>query len=266
MSILDDLEKKLKKLDNPIPYDNLILRGIWKMEMAFKPTFQDSGYVDRVVLVQARGSGFCTCYEDDPQINLEWVGHDIRELEILNRSLRIAILDAAFHNFVGNPTYSVVLKGSSDKKAVGRASIIAHEVGRLNNLSSSKTKVLVIGAVGNIIAELSKFGFEVYASDFDKSLIGKTVEGVLIENGLQTPLLLRKVDIALITGMAINTNTLDEILSICNEKKILTVMFAQTGANFASEYIEHGINTVVAESFPNYIFPGDTAVKVYRKA
>jgi hypothetical protein len=250
-----------------MPSEEFILRGIWKMEMGFCPSLNDPAFVDTVVLAETSGVGYCVCHDKNLKLPIDWIGRDVREITTSDRCLRVAILDAAYSALVFAPTYSLALLGSSNNKALGRASIISYEILRLvPKIARSSLNVAVVGAVGSILAELKKLGLSVRSTDMDSSVIGETLGGVKVEDGHgQTTSMLASADLALVTGMTISTNTLDDIFSVCRSNKTKLIMFIQTGSNFASEYLRRGADTVVAEIFPNYIFPGETVVKVFRR-
>ena len=266
--ILEELERVLLSGHPCLCDEDFILRGVWRIDMAFSPTPFDPAFHDIVVIAQTTGTGFCTCYDEQPAILSEWIGRDVREICIPSRGLRIAILDAVYEHLVKSPAYSTTLEGPPSRKGIGRASIVAYEILRL--LPSQHTcpaRVHIVGAVGSIISELSKSSVNISATDLDRSIIGTAMGGVTIEDGqLHTVSRLEEADVALVTGMAISTDTIDDVLLVCKNSNTKTVVFAQTGANFASKYIEYGFDTVVAESFPNYIFPGSSAIRVFRGA
>ena len=134
-----------------------------------------------------------------------------------------------------------------------------------NGTNISKKKILVVGAVSNIIKELTKTGAEIFATDLDKTLVDGDLEGIKVKDGaVNTIPLLHEVDVALVTGMTLSTDTLDEILAATKKSNLKIVVFAQTGANISPYYLDFGVKTVLAESFPSCIFPGDTLMKVYR--
>lgn len=264
--ILDELQQNLLAQTVSEPKDDFILRGLWKIEMGFRPTPADPPFTDLVMLAQTAGVGYCACEDRDIKFPIEWIGRDVREIVAANRCLRIAILDAAYSVLTTEPSFSMVLHGSTYKKAISRASVITGEVLRLLRMGGNrKRRVAMVGAVGSILSELNKTGLELAATDMDASVIGKLLGGVEVASGTaETISMVESADLALVTGMTLSTNTLDEILSVCNSRQTRLVMFAQTGANFASEYVRRGVDTVVAESFPNYIFPGETLVRVFR--
>lgn len=266
MKIIDELEEELKQHSRNLPAEEFILRGVWKFDMAFKPAAYDSVYRDTGILAQTTGTGFCTCSNDEPPIDPNWLGQDIRELAIQNRSARIAILDAGFSSLQYTPAYSTHLRGSIQEKTTSRAHLITGEMLRLCDTTNvSHLSFLVVGAVGNIIRELASTGAQIHATDLDESLVNNKLGGVQIEDGRERTIpLLHEADVALVTGMTLSTDTLDNIIAAAQGARVKIVIFAQTGANMAPHYLDYGIKTVLAESFPSCIFPGDTLVRIYR--
>jgi hypothetical protein len=57
-----------------------------------------------------------------------------------------------------------------------------------------------------------------------------------------------------------------DIIDTCKEKNTKVVIFAETGANFGEEYCSTlGVDSVVSELFPFYIFQGVSTIEIYRK-
>ena len=108
------------------------------------------------------------------------------------------------------------------------------------------------------------FGGNVFATDFDKAVIGTDFGGVIVEDGHAMTLnRVSESDLVLMTGMTICTNSFDEIMRKINSNKAIAIMYCETGSNFANELISLGIHSVVAEEYPFYMFPGMTHISVY---
>jgi outer membrane protein assembly factor BamB len=74
-------------------------------------------------------------------------------------------------------------------------------------------------------------------------------------------------DLAIVTGMTIFNDSLEEIVEVAQSRGTKLLMFCETGANFAEEYCRSiGVDTVVSELFPFYIFQGTSTIEVYRRA
>jgi hypothetical protein len=65
--------------------------------------------------------------------------------------------------------------------------------------------------------------------------------------------------------MTLATDSLDLIISEARQAGTKLLIFAETGANFGEEYCRTlGVDTVVSEPFPFYIFQGLSTIEVYR--
>ncbi len=134
------------------------------------------------------------------------------------------------------------------------------------NLKHDKPLVCNVGVVGNIIKKLLKNDIDVVGTDFDDEIVGKRLfEKVEIFHGSKTMEMISKSDVAIVTGMALATNTLDEIINVSKKSNTKLLVFAETGANFGSFYVDNGVDSVVSEPYPFYIFQGKTSINVYRK-
>lgn len=260
------IKDKLSVISTTMDPKGFILHAMWNTHLIFKPNEFELGYEDQVIVAYTSGPGASFCYNNKPQLDLSYLGHDARYIRTTDLATEIAILDAAFYNIRVAPDYIFTLTGSIRQKALGRAYIVTAEIERLLIAHPEKNiKVLTVGSVGTILQQLSNKGYKVYSTDLDTKIVGSMMSGVLIQDGSQWTLpLVAEVDVALITGMSLTTNTLDDILRTAFEYRTKIVIFAQTGSNFASYYRELGVSTVVSERFPFYMFPGESIISVYR--
>lgn len=65
--------------------------------------------------------------------------------------------------------------------------------------------------------------------------------------------------------MTLATDTLDQILEAAQENDTRVLVFAETGANLGEALCRLGVDTVVGEPFPFYIFHGTSQINVYRR-
>ena len=149
-------------------------------------------------------------------------------------------------------------------KMAWRTQIIYDEAQRL--LSGAKDRLIInIGVVGDILKKFSENGFNIIGADFDASITGQEMfDGVIVEDGKKTLSLLERADLAVITGMAITTETIDEILECSLKNGVKTIVFAETGANLAGYYVNNGVDVYLSEHFPFYIFNGFSQIDVCR--
>jgi uncharacterized UPF0146 family protein len=128
-----------------------------------------------------------------------------------------------------------------------------------------KPRVVNVGVVGNLVSGLAARGCEVLATDLEPEMIGKVVSGVEVQDGTRTFDFVRDADLAVVTGMTLATDSLDLIISEARQAGTKLLIFAETGANFGEEYCRTlGVDTVVSEPFPFYIFQGLSTIEVYR--
>jgi uncharacterized UPF0146 family protein len=159
------------------------------------------------------------------------------------------------------------LLGTPIEKTASRTAVILDEAKRLVSLiGKSCPRVVNVGVVGNVIRELKTCGYHVLATDLERDLVGTTVHGVPVEDGTRTFDYVRDSDLAIVTGMTIATDSLELIVEEARKAGTRLLVFAETGANFGDEYCRTiGIDSVVSEPFPFYIFQGASTIEVYRK-
>lgn len=267
MSILTHLTKTALERSKVYPDNSFRLRGLWCFDLLFQPNMNERIFSYRVVLAQCVGQGCCYT-EENPILDRKLIGRDARKVHSTHRSVDIAVLDAIYSTFDKNPHMHFSLEGPSTKKSVKRTAIVINQV--MNELKNRKNhgekpSVVNVGAVGNFIEGLKRMQVKVFATDRDPMLIGKTLGGVTVESSERTVELLEDCDVGLITGMTLSTGTLDEIIATALKHKTKLVMFAETGANFAEEYCKLGVDVVISEPFPFYIFQGKSIIDIYKR-
>lgn len=265
--IFTTLKERALELSRGRPDDDFLVRGIWKVELAFKPNPAERTFNYTFWLAMTRGQGCCYCTGDD-QRGRELVGTDARELFGVQTCISIAALDSIYASLPRRPAATFELRGNSIDKTAARTRIIADEALRLlEPVCSRKPKVVNVGVVGNVIRDMKERGCEVWASDMEPEMIGRDVHGVKVEDGYRTNQLVADADLAIVTGMTIATDSLGLIVEAAKAGNTKLLVFAETGANFGDEYCRTiGIDSVVSEPFPFYIFQGVSTIEVYRRA
>ena len=256
-----------------ISEEQLVIRGLWPVDCLFKPNRNERTFNYKFIVAQTIGQG--AAYSMEHNYKMEYLeslmGKNYLDLELKSNdtALEIAILDAIYSTLQDKPDQKVELNGTSVAKAEERANVIAEEAIRLIDRSTSKSELPLIcniGVVGNIIKELIDKDVQVIGTDFDDELVGKKLFGeVEIVHGNYNPDIIKKSDVAVITGMTLTTGTLDEIIDVAKRYNTKIVMFAETGSNLGSFYVKNGIDCVVGEPFPFYIFQGKTTLNIFRK-
>jgi hypothetical protein len=260
-------EQALKKTADFDDQD-FIIRGLWKVDLAFKPNPDERMFRYNFLVAQTVGQGSCYC-DKDLEINVGLIGRDAREIISEMSCYEIALLDSIYASIPRTPAQVIELRGNSVDKAVSRGAVIVDEVERLLKRMGGKpqdTTVVNIGVVGNLLKALGKKGYKVLATDLDEKILDSTIHGVRIEPGTRNFQYIKNADLAVITGMTLTTDALNDIVHICQENDTRLVMFAETGANFGEEYCRTiGVDVVVSEPFPFYIFQGVTRIEIYRR-
>ncbi|HUW12898.1 MAG TPA: DUF364 domain-containing protein [Anaerolineae bacterium] len=248
--------------------DEFVIRGVWDFTMRSQPnsterTFAESGCV---VATYGLGASF-RAGSQSVRIPDSLMARDGRQVVVGDRALQVAILDACYAVLPQNPNEEHILEGDTVSKSSQRAGIVCDEVKLIaTSLAIGKPSVLMIGVVHTIAEELRKESMTPVLSDLDPRIVGSTVAAAEVHHGGLNRCLIRACDIVLATGMTITTATIDEIVAAAAEYAKPLVVFAQTGSNFADEYLALGIDTVVAERYPWYSLPGQSVIKVFRRS
>ncbi|MCK4258918.1 MAG: hypothetical protein KAX49_08070 [Halanaerobiales bacterium] len=244
MNILEQLYEAALYRSKNLDEDKFIIRGIWNIDLLFKPNVYDRTFSYELLVIQTLNQGACYCYNGKPKIDHELIGKDARCVKVDNCNIKIALLDSVYSLFESSPTKEFVLDGYSKEKSEQRAEIIVSEIlFQLKDITNRKPSVVNIGVVGNIIKKLKSSNIEVYATDLDKNIINKDINGAMVKNGIQNNMeMIQKCDLALVTGMTLSS-----------------------GAWFAEEYCNSfDIDAVISEPFPFYIFGGKSIIRVFR--
>ena len=263
------LRSKLECLSSGVPDELYQLIAEYHIDVRFTPSKHDDPYWAHAIgIATPTATGGCFCPHGseacgDPEIAAE---RDVRAVRDDHACREIAALDAAFGVTQATPTMRYTAHGGATAKSTVRANAIANEIELLAlDGDRAQVKVVMVGAVGNVLAELRGRGYRMYATDFDESLIDRDVAGVRVESGERTLERIAECQIGLITGMTLATESLTDIFCAAGQSGTRLVFFCQTGSNFAAEYLEAGANAVVAERFPFYMLPGDTEFSIFRR-
>lgn len=267
--ILDGIRKSIK--NSNISEEELIIRGLWSVDCLFKPNVKERTFNYKFIVAQTIGQGCAYSMVTDYDVKYleSLMGKNYLDLKLEDTALEVAILDAIYSTLQREPDRVVELNGNSVDKAEDRAKVVAEEVIRLidnKKLKNDKPLILNVGVVGNIIKELIDKDIDVIGADFDSEVVGKKLFGKAeIVYGDRTLEMVKKCDVAVITGMTLTTSTLDEIIDTAKEHNTKLVMFAETGSNLGDFYVQNGVDCVVGEPFPFYIFQGKNTINIFRK-
>ena len=262
-NIIEQLRVNAIEKSKAYPDEYFFIRGVWRIDHHYQPNAWERSLAYSMLIVQTIWQGCCYCNYGSVNVDESLLGKDAREVRTRDIGVDIATLDAIYSVFEKKPEASYVFEGSSNDKAIRRAQIIVDQVER--ELGKKRCKVLNVGVMGNFIKQLRNRGVDVIAADFDPALIGQRINGVYVESGEKTLDLIKECDLVLATGMTRTTQTLGAIISTVKRHNKKVVLFAATGAHFAEEYCKtFGVNLVISEPQPQYLFQGRSIINIYR--
>ena len=79
-----------------------------------------------------------------------------------------------------------------------------------------------------------------------------------------TPLM-KKVDLAIMTGMTLPNRTLPGLMKLAQQYNTSTMIWAITGKNFGSYFTEHGVDCVISDPTPFLLLPGPASIGIWRR-
>lgn len=267
-SILDQLQEVAAERTSRMPDDDFLLRGLWRVDYHCRPNIQERLMTYGFLMAQTVHQG--CCYTDFGSIAIDeisgsLIGTDARTIEHQNLFQHISVLDAIYGSLCGRANSSRTFAGTPAEKAACRASIVVGEV--LRELESTGGRLVAnIGVIGNFIHQLRRNGIEVKASDFETKLIGQTLSGVTIAHGSRSLDFVADSDVALVCGETLASETLEGIIKVAKDNHTKLVIFAVSGCHFSEEYVRSfGVDVVVSEPQPQYLFQGTSHVEIYRR-
>jgi hypothetical protein len=260
-------EQALKKTTDFSDAD-FTIRGLWKVDLAFKPTVDERTFKYWFLVSQTVGQGSCYC-DQDLVVDESLIGRDAREIIPEKDCYSISVLDSIYASIKRHPHRVHEISGNSIEKTAQRNAIILNEVEYvLGGLKpkGEKPRIMNVGVLGTLIKSLTEKEYSVAATDLDDRILNTRVHGVMVENGSKNFQLIPESDVVVITGMALTTDALGDIIDVCKQHRTRIVIFAETGAHFGEEYCRTlGADSVVSEPFPFYIFQGVSRIEIYRR-
>jgi hypothetical protein len=268
-NILHYLSQAALERSRLFPDEEFVLRGLWRMDYLAQPNAEERVMRYSFLMAQTRQQG--CCYADFGSVGADAIagvplGRDARTIRTGSVAERIAVLDAVYGTLCGRADESHVLAGTPGEKASRRAELVVAEV--LRELDRRKSRrVANIGVMGNFIHHLRRHSVHVTASDLDPELVGGYVDGVQVIHGSRSLELVADSDVALVCGETLATETLDDIIKTAHDNDTALVIFAVSGCHFAEEYVRtFGVDVVISEPQPQYLFQGISQIEVYRRA
>jgi uncharacterized UPF0146 family protein len=260
-----------------LPSELFRLTAYWDVRFIRQPVPQErkTRYVVRIAQSENYGLACGLAFgvrDPDPG----FVGKDVRQ--ILAKRLcrgpldRTAFVDLVLGHLPQLPVEYVIIDGTVRDKYLNRARIFAVEVENIirrkgyEHLKGARANVLVIGATAGIIGALTSRGFEVSATDLSSTVVGTELAGVTVADGkVLNDELMRKADIAIITGMTLPNRSLPGLMKLARQYNTSAIIWAITGRNFGRYYIEHGVDCVISDPSPFLLLPGPARLAIHRK-
>jgi hypothetical protein len=267
VTLLEQFAEAGRDRSKDYPDESFLIRGMWRTDLLFRPNPAERTFNYSYLLVQTVREGACYC-ATIPALTegFPLLGKDCRKVWPSYRCFQVATVDAMYSAFEKAPSETKTMTGSSAEKALWRSRIVVDEVMRQLEIAEVDGGCVVnVGVIGNIIKMLRAKGVEVTATDGDPTLVGSEIGGVEVYDQDRTIELVEKCDVAVMTGMVISTDSLEDILQAAKRGGTRLVMFCETGANLCQEYVKLGVDAAIAEYFPFYIFGGTTHIDIFRK-
>ncbi len=265
---MNSIETLIKLIGDNSNSEERTVKGIWDVKCLYNPKGNGRIFDYRFLVSQTLGQG--CAYSIKESYDVEYlksiIGKDFLHCDITDSSLLLSLIDSIYDKlFPKIPYFTQTKDGASEDKMKWRTQIILDRTKALLGNDTNK-KVLNIGVVGDFIREFERAGYDISGSDFDDDIVNTTMfDNAYIHHGNFTIDALKDKDLAIITGMTITTNTIDEITEYCNKNSIATIVFAETGSNLGGFYTSRGIDCYVGEEFPFYIFNGKSTINVHMR-
>ena len=268
--MLDKIKESIVKSDK-VDKEQLTIRGLWAVDCLFRPNVNERTFNYKFIVAQTVGQGCAYSMVRDYDVKYleSLMGKNYMDLKIEDTALNVAIMDAVYSTLQRKPDDQFEIGGTSIEKTETRTRIVIDEALKLIGSGKPKNErplVCNVGVVGNFIKMLLENDVDVVGTDFDPEVVGKKLFGKAeIIHGSRTLEMIGKSDVAIITGMTLATETLDEIIQVAQKNNTKLLMFAETGSNLGDFYVRNGVDVVVGEPFPFYIFQGKSTINVFRK-
>lgn len=191
------------------------------------------------------------------------VGNRVSEVKIKHTGLQLALIDSLASK--RKPDEIITLHGDSLQKSIRRAEIIADYANKLLAETSGDKEIdfLNVGVVTLIMKKLADKGYIVKGCDFDETIINNGKHMLPIYSGQQTLDLIKHSKVAIVTGMTMTNGTIIDIVRVAKENKTKIIMFNETGASLTTYLFDLGVDIVIAEPFPFYIYDDITKIEVH---
>lgn len=207
------------------------VRGLSPEEAIGKPLRADFPlFKGREVMIQAElGGALGQAFTDEPCCYKGSL-KDVQRLELhsnKNRALFVATANATYR-YLGLIKNTIHCKNDGPELCGKRITEL------LASLLPKRTRILMIGFQPAIVHHISKIFKEFRVTDMDPSNIGQKREGVLIESCENNAEAIEWSDVVLATGSTIVNGSIDEIVKLCEDKRLM--FYGVTIASAAYEF------------------------------
>ncbi|HEY0068860.1 MAG TPA: DUF364 domain-containing protein [Chloroflexia bacterium] len=209
-------------------------------------------YADPYLIAQliSGAQGACFMHPGDfNESDLEGVvGNPVLDVvEKVPPHLSIALLDALYFHL--NKIEGVVpskvfrFRGLASQKSLHRANSIV----KLAEITRTK-RVALIGFISDIAKSVIELGAELQVADI--ALAGAEISSITIQKDALP--LIEWADTVIMTGNALKTNTINDLLAASSKLSRHVLVYSMTGSNIAPRYLKYGASIVTSETFPYY--------------
>jgi len=282
---LEAVEKWALERARHLPTDRFRLTSYWYIDFIIQhaPGERKTRYAARLAQSENYGIAFSltsALRDVDHALALQesdhdLVGEDCRQIledcRYRNDMDRTALIDLVMGHFSATRDAQVILDKTRPEKYLLKSRLFADEaeviLGRkgAGAIKGSKPSVVVIGAMAGTIAALKARGFEVTATDMADDVVGRNLGGTTVHHGTENRKLIQEADLAIITGMALPNRTLASIMEEAKASNTSTMMWAVTGKNLGSYYVEQGVDCVISDPLPFLMLPGPATIGIWRR-
>ncbi len=235
--------------------------GFWNIDCKFNPNGERCfNYKIAVIKTKYQGVAYYSDELSDAE-SFSIIGSSISEIKTMHNGVRLALLDSLAPRRV--PDRVINLHGDSISKSLERAKILSEYSVKLLEISKSTHEIdfVNVGVVSLLMRNLVQKGYLVKGSDFDRSVI----DDKNIFDGMHTLELISKSKVAIVTGMTMTNGSIIDIMKVAKKSGTKVIMFNETGAGLNNYLFDLGVDLIIAEPFPFYIFDGDNTIEIHQK-
>ena len=265
MSVVQDL---LSFVEKNVPSHERIINGLWSVDCLYNPKNNGRIFNYKFIISQTteQGCSYSERVSYDRNYLESLIGKDFMTENITDIPLLVSLIDSVYKPSIKN--YKVEEFSIDEKSSIKlrwRTNIIyANAMKLLNN--RREAKIVNVGVVGDILHKFMTEGYYITGTDKDEEITNKKMYDVVsIQSAEKTLDLVANSDLAIITGMTISNNSIEDILQCAKEENTKIIVFAETGYNLAPYFINKGVDVYISEIFPFYIFNGKSTIKVFVK-